>query len=462
MKIIISLFAFFQIMIFSLTAQEKIYTLEGIPHCSYVENREADSVRTTGDLISEKPRFNKIIKELSRSLSISDIIDHNTEIRSSQEEEARVFYDMTNGGAYPVIAYDSDYYERLVRKVPNSAEIVHYLVLGHELGHIKEQHSLKGKSEATRTRRQRLELIADWYSGYALGILQKGYSVENIKNILKVVFKGDKETNEYADPSERINHVIAGYFEGYTKNLVLEWQDKDKNFYMWDTISPNSEKTFLVKIKYKEGLYLGEIKYKKSNQFLDTFKSWSRKRKIKRHGFGIFYPGVKADTPNYWEDNKVIGKWHNHYNASEVTDYTEIRACGETISRFFGAWEDMKKSGSKNKIYWSNGDYGIADFNKGEMSGKLVSYFRQPKENAPKVKYNGDVKNGKYDGAGTLYYFEYPNCKKAWYQGKFKEHKRHGHGILYESDHICKDPEKGPLIGIWGDDKFIKFQQGSN
>ena len=92
----------------------------------------------------------------------------------------------------------------------------------------------------------------------------------------------------------------------------------------------------------------------------------------------------------------------------------------------------------KGEEYFNNGDIYEGDFKDGKFEGKGIYYFNNGD------RYEGDFKDGKFEGKGT-YYFKNGNR----FEGNYKNDKKEGEGIMYYSN---GDSEKG----FWINDELKK------
>ena len=102
-----------------------------------------------------------------------------------------------------------------------------------------------------------------------------------------------------------------------------------------------------------------------------------------------------------------------------------------------GDWKDYKKDGH-GTLYFSDGKIEYeGNWKDDKKDGHGISYY----SNGHK-KYEGYWKDGKKDGHGTLYY----NNRIKQYEGDWKDDKKDGHGTFYLSNGIKE------FEGVWKDD----------
>jgi hypothetical protein len=105
----------------------------------------------------------------------------------------------------------------------------------------------------------------------------------------------------------------------------------------------------------------------------------------------------------------------------------------ENGDKFEGQFKDGKFNGF-GTYHFANGDKYVGEFKDDKRHGQGTFYF------ADGNKYIGELKDGNKHGQGTFYWSDGDK-----YVGEFKDGKRHGQGTLYWAD-----GEK--YIGEWKDD----------
>ena len=71
-------------------------------------------------------------------------------------------------------------------------------------------------------------------------------------------------------------------------------------------------------------------------------------------------------------------------------------------------------------------------------NGKGTLYIKGKRNNKYKIKYYGDFVDGNFDGNGKIYY-KYREI--SYYEGEFKDNKRHGYGKYYYKDKLKYEGE---------------------
>ena len=128
-----------------------------------------------------------------------------------------------------------------------------------------------------------------------------------------------------------------------------------------------------------------------------------------------------------WQNGKYyIGQWKNGKKEGKGAKYAQASNGKDRIT-YEGDFHNDLYDG-KGKYTFSNGEYYIGEWSKGERNGKGKEYY-----NDNKLRYDGDFVNGKYEGNGE-YYFE----NEEYYIGQFLEGKRHGNGKLFYKDKNIK------------------------
>ena len=89
-------------------------------------------------------------------------------------------------------------------------------------------------------------------------------------------------------------------------------------------------------------------------------------------------------------------------------------------------------------------------------NGKGILYKKGKNKEKYTIKYCGDFVKGKFEGNGILFY---KYNIKTYYEGEFKNNKRHGYGKYYINNNL-------KYIGEFKDDEYdgkgtIYFQDGS-
>ena len=101
--------------------------------------------------------------------------------------------------------------------------------------------------------------------------------------------------------------------------------------------------------------------------------------------------------------------------------------------------EKEKEKGAKKKPL-SNGDYYVGHYE----NGKIAIYYSDGK-----LKYEGDRKDGNFEGKGTYYY---KNGNR--YEGEWKNGLKHGKGILYYDLEAKNKRYEGNYIKGWDDGSY--------
>ena len=128
-----------------------------------------------------------------------------------------------------------------------------------------------------------------------------------------------------------------------------------------------------------------------------------------------------------WQNGKYyIGQWKNGKKEGKGAKYAQAPNGKDRIT-YEGDFHNDLYDG-KGKYTFSNGEYYIGEWSKGERNGKGKEYY-----NDNKLRYDGDFVNGKYEGNGE-YYFE----NEEYYIGQFLKGKRHGNGKLFYKDKNIK------------------------
>merc|ERR1712150_35326 len=105
----------------------------------------------------------------------------------------------------------------------------------------------------------------------------------------------------------------------------------------------------------------------------------------------------------------------------------------ESNATYKGEFKNGFKTG-KGKLY-------EGDLENNLRHGNGIEYY-----SGDSVRYNGDWKNGLYDGAG-----QYFDENKSYYIGSFKEGKFHGIGQVKHGNNT--------IVGVWDDNEYVGKDQ---
>ena len=181
---------------------------------------------------------------------------------------------------------------------------------------------------------------------------------------------------------------------------------------------------------------------------------------------GNFKAGqIDGDGIYYWENgNRFEGKWANGartgkgiFTSKEGDSKAEVwledvfvtnmiyesEVWADTDGVFYvGKKEDDKINGYGRAAYTDGGIY-LGEFKDGLKEGQGIYYFK----NSSGLRYEGEWKENKYFGEGTLWYAP-DDAQGRWYfEGEWLEDSQNG--IMYYRDGTCK-------MGIFQNDELVE------
>ena len=168
---------------------------------------------------------------------------------------------------------------------------------------------------------------------------------------------------------------------------------------------------------------------------------------------GHWRNGVRQGQGRFVSHNGDLfqGEFNNNKAEGQGTLYTSA-----TQTTYTGGFENDKPHG-KGKEEYSDGSFYMGDFKEGQMTGKCKFIFKDG------GIYNGEVINGMATGKGK---YTYKNSNKT-YEGDFKNNKKHGKGTLvlekYTYTGKFRDGQmSGPGQLVWNDGKKLigNFDKG--
>ena len=229
------------------------------------------------------------------------------------------------------------------------------------------------------------------------------YSTDEIESTenFEFIHKGDTAQGSSGSPAFLLNSLKE------LKVIGIHFGKGNKTEKYGNFIWPISE-------SLKLNLEYGEKKY-------DNDKYQGELKNGKPEGFGKYT----------WGNNKCyIGQWKNGKKEGKGAKYNMSTLPGNIIKYFMtydGYFVNDKYDG-EGKYIWTNGEYYIGQWSKGERNGKGIDYYKDGT-----IRYDGDFVNGKYQGNG-----KYILKNGEYYIGQFLNGVRHGKGQLFYKNNNIK------------------------
>ena len=203
-------------------------------------------------------------------------------------------------------------------------------------------------------------------------------------------------------------------------------------------------------VRYNGDKYIGEFNLKKLRahgkgkfHYVNGAEYDGEFKKGKRNGFGKY---IYSNRNNYY-----VGEWKDDERSGD--GYFENQ---DTQFRYIGKWKKGLHCGL-GFYYKSDNMFYYGGFDQHKFEGKGVKFERDDNEHIYRLDighwkestlngkgkyyhlendcliYEGDYKNDAAEGDGTYY-----RNGHIYYQGKFKEGKPNGYGIIYEPNRIAR------------------------